>query len=246
VTLDRLAGTYDQSAPDRDAGSIVRGLAGDERLLVGYLGKLIPQKGVERMIEAVARQGSQIRGVVVGFGTFREWLEALVAVLDAGDVEGYAWLREASPMHLELDDEQVRAAAGLGARIAFTGRLDHRYAPGILAALAVQMVPSTLAEAFGMVAAEGAAAGALPLVARHSGLAEVAATLEDETARPGSFSFEPGDGATRRASDKLSALLTLPAEERARLRTQLSAFVSREWSWEATARRLLAAVDSAR
>ena len=40
-------------------------------------------------------------------------------------------------------------------------------------------MPSVFPEAFGMVAAEAAAAGCPPLVARHSGLAEVAAGLEE-------------------------------------------------------------------
>ena len=43
----------------------------------------------------------------------------------------------------------------------------------------VTVVPSIFPEAFGMVAAEAAAAGSPPLVARHSGLAEVAAGLEE-------------------------------------------------------------------
>ena len=44
----------------------------------------------------------------------------------------------------------------------------------------VAVVPSIFPEAFGMVAAEAAAAGCPPLVARHSGLAEVAEGLEAE------------------------------------------------------------------
>jgi glycosyltransferase involved in cell wall biosynthesis len=180
--------------------------------------------------------------VIVGFGTFREWLEALVAVLDAGDVAAYAWLRDISPMKLELSDEAVRDAAGLRSRITFTGRLDHRYAPGILAALRVLVVPSTLAEAFGMVAAEGAAAGAFPLVARHSGLAEVASALEGAVELPGLFSFAPGDGATARVAEGLTTLLALDPVEREGIRNVVSAYVSREWSWQATARHLLDAV----
>ena len=42
--------------------------------------------------------------------------------------------------------------------------------------------PSVFPEAFGMVAAEAAAAGCPPIVARHSGLAEIAAGLEEATA----------------------------------------------------------------
>ena len=48
------------------------------------------------------------------------------------------------------------------------------------AARDVAVVPSIFPEAFGMVAAEAAAAGCPPLVARHSGLAEIADGLEEE------------------------------------------------------------------
>ena len=57
------------------------------------------------------------------------------------------------------------------------------------------VVPSIFPEAFGMVAAEAAACGCPPLVARHSGLAEVAAGLEEAyPARLGHLaSFPTGD-----------------------------------------------------
>jgi glycosyltransferase involved in cell wall biosynthesis len=123
----------------------------------------------------------------------------------------------------------------------FTGRLDHRYAPEVVAALDVLVVPSTLEEAFGMVAAEGAAAGALPLVARHSSLAEVAEALEAAVGRPGALSFEPGPGATRRLAAALEGLLAVPAEERRRLALAARGHVAAEWTWERTAERLLEA-----
>ena len=128
--------------------------------------------------------------------------------------------------------------------VVFTGRLDHRYAPAALAAMDVQIVPSILQEAFGMVAAEGAAAGAVIMVARHSGLAEVAGTLEAEVDRPGLFSFEPGDGAVHRLAEGVDSLLSLPVEERDELRTALSSFVRREWTWDRTAARLLEAAGA--
>ncbi len=56
-------------------------------------------------------------------------------------------------------------------------RLDHSELPDVLPAAEAMAVPSTFPEAFGMVAAEAAACGALPVVAAHSGLAEVARTL---------------------------------------------------------------------
>jgi glycosyltransferase involved in cell wall biosynthesis len=102
------------------------------------------------------------------------------------------------------------------------------------------VVPSILSEAFGMVAAEGAAAGALPLVARHSGLGEVGAALEAAIGRPGLLTFEPGPGAVARLATALDRLLELPSAERAELRGTVSAFVGREWTWDRTASALLA------
>jgi glycosyltransferase involved in cell wall biosynthesis len=165
--------------------------------------------------------------------------------LDEGDAEAHAWLNEASPMRLELGPEEVRGAAGLGSRISFTGRLDHRYAPEAVAAMDALVVPSTLEEAFGMVAAEAAAAGAFPVVARHSSLAEVAEALEGASDRPGLMSFEPGTGATRRVADALEEILQLAPDERARARARIREHVASEWTWERTAERLLAAAIDA-
>jgi glycosyltransferase involved in cell wall biosynthesis len=239
--LDALARTYDQGMPDRYAPIALKELAQYEGPMVGYLGKLIPEKGVERVIEALALLGPGVRGLIVGFGTFREWLVALVAALDTGDVDAYRWLREVSPMKLELEPEEVKAAEGLAGRITFTGRLDHRYAPEAVAAMDVLVVPSTLEEAFGMVAAEGAAAGALPVVARHSSLAEVADALEGAIGTPGALSFEPGDGATRRLAERLESLLAEPPDTRSDLARAARDYVAREWTWERTADKLLAA-----
>jgi glycogen(starch) synthase len=104
----------------------------------------------------------------------------------------------------------------------------------------VLVVPSLLDEAFGMVAAEGSAAGALPLVARHSGLAEVATALEAQVGEPGLFSFEPGPAAPGRIADGIERLLGIAPRERLELAAAIRAFVSEEWSWRRTAERLLA------
>lgn len=239
--LDKLARGYDQAVPDPDAAARLRALAEHEGPMLGYLGKLIPEKGVERFLEAVALLGPEVRGVMIGFGLFREWLAALLAALDGGDVDAWTWLGRSSPMHLELEPEDVRGARGLAGRVTFTGRLDHRYAPLAVAALDVLVVPSTLGEAFGMVAAEGAAAGALPLVARHSALAEVAEALEGAAAVPGLLSFEPGPGATRRLAHGARRILDLPPDRARAAREAVRRHVAAEWTWERTAERLLVA-----
>ncbi len=170
-----------------------------------YFGKLIYNKGVHLLLEAL--KGLDAKAVIVGFGDYREELEALAP-----------------------------------ARTLFTGPLEHRHLVPLLPLCDVAVVPSIFPEAFGMVAAEAAAAGVPPLVARHSGLAEVAEGLEAEypAERAPLVSFTNGDVAELR--DKLAALLALPEDERARLGAAARRAVIERWSWAGVADRLLAAV----
>jgi glycosyltransferase involved in cell wall biosynthesis len=241
AAIDALMERYDEFAPERDAATRLRALAARPGPTVGYLGKLIPQKGVEHFLEARTALRHDPATVVVGPGSGRDWLAALSIALRRGDRPAIEWLRTEGG--LPLDPGAVRGPTP-GLEVAFTGLLDHRYAPGVLAALDVQVVPSILTEAFGMVAAEGAAAGALPVVARHSGLAEVAAALEAEVGRPGLFSFEPGEGTVGRLTRAIDRLLSLPTEERGELRDAVSSFVATHWTWDRSADGLLAAAGA--
>jgi glycosyltransferase involved in cell wall biosynthesis len=241
--FERLPREYDQAVPDPHAAERLRALSGTAGPVVGYFGKLIPQKGVHLLVESLALARSAPRALVIGFGLYREWLEGLTKALGRGDADAARWIAQAAGFELPLSDDQVDSSRGLAARVIFTGRLDHRYA-AVLAALDVLVVPSVLDEAFGMVAAEGAASGALPLVARHSGLGEVAGALEAAVGRPGMFSFEPGSDAPSRIAAGVDRLLALPADDRAELRGAVSAFARSEWTWDRTARRLLDAAGA--
>ena len=102
----------------------------------------------------------------------------------------------------------------------------------------VTVVPSIFPEAFGMVAAEAAAAGSLPLVARHSGLAEIAEGLAAEyPPERGLTSFQTGNA--RDLAAKLGRLLELPEGEREALRDAARRAVIEHWSWEQVSARLL-------
>ena len=70
-------------------------------------------------------------------------------------------------------ERYLAAARTLPERARFAGRMEHEGLAELLPACEALVVPSTFPEAFGMVAAEGAACGALPVSAGHSGLAEV-------------------------------------------------------------------------
>ena len=90
-----------------------------------------------------------------------------------------------------------------------------------------------------MVAAEAAAAGCPPLVARHSGLEEIAEGLE--RAYPADLrqlaSFETGNPVD--LAGKLHDLLALSAEQREELGAAARSVAVERWSWAGVAERLL-------
>ncbi len=184
---------------------------------MSYVGKLIVSKGVDLLLAAwplVVGRVPQARLCVVGFGTYRDTLHAFVDALAAADLPALRSIAargrepEGGPagelrylasfldgLEGERRDAYLRAAPAAAAGVVFTGRLEHDDLPALLPACRAQVVPSTFPEAFGMVAAEAACCGALPLSAAHSGLAEVTAALEpalEPDLRP-LLSFQRGD-----------------------------------------------------
>jgi glycosyltransferase involved in cell wall biosynthesis len=124
--------------------------------------------------------------------------------------------------------------------VLFTGALEHRHLAHLWALADVAVTPSVFPEAFGMVAAEAAACDCPPLVARHSGLAEVAARIA--AAYPPAHrhlaAFTNSDAADLRA--KLSALLALPRSEWTRLSEAARRTAVTDWSWDSVADRIAA------
>ena len=143
---------------------------------------------------------------------------------------------EARALIVGFGDYRQELEAQAPPRTLFTGPLEHRHLVHLLPLCDVAVVPSIFPEAFGMVAAEAAAAGCPPLVARHSGLAEIAEGLEDEY--PPELreltSFRNGDAADLAA--KLRRLLDLPPGT---LAEPARRAVVRRWSWHSVAERLL-------
>jgi glycosyltransferase involved in cell wall biosynthesis len=133
--------------------------------------------------------------------------------------------------------EELEAQAGED--VLFTGALEHRHLRHLWPLADVSVTPSVFPEAFGMVAAEAAACGSPPLVARQSGLATVAEGLE--AAYPGEHrdltSFVSGDAAD--LALKLRRILALPAEEWAQLSAAARRAAVEHWAWERVAALLL-------
>ena len=99
-------------------------------------------------------------------------------------------------------------------------------------------MPSTFPEAFGMVAAEAAACGALPVVAGHSGMAEVAEALAAAVppeVRPW-LTFAVGPDAVTQLAEGLASWLAAPEELRARTREAIVGVARERYSWDGVAR----------
>jgi glycosyltransferase involved in cell wall biosynthesis len=268
--LAGAAASDEDHAFARDEAAAGRALAGldlERDRHVAFVGKLIVSKGIDLLAAAwplVLARVPDARLVVVGFGAWREALERLLGRLAAGDLDGARAVAEegraaeggprAPLRHLlafldSLEGAELEAyrsaAARLGERVVLTGRLEHDELAPLLAACEAQVVPSTFPEAFGMVAAEAAACGALPLSAAHSGLAEVTDTLAGavpEPARPW-LSFEVGEGAVREIAGRLIAWLEAPEDVRAATRDALVAVAREQYSWDGVAAGVVAAAQ---
>jgi len=133
--------------------------------------------------------------------------------------------------------EELERAAPPGTL--FTGALEHRHLVHLLPLVDVCVVPSIFPEAFGMVAAEAAAAGVPPLVARHSGLAEVAAGIEAEYPEElrHLVAFESGN--VMELTAKLRELLALGPDARSELGAAARRAVVERWSWSSVGEQLL-------
>ena len=116
-------------------------------------------------------------------------------------------------------------------RVIFTGAMDHEHLHLLVPLADAVVVPSVLPEAFGMVAAEAAACGVLPIVADHSGLAEVAAGLGEN-----GLTF---DGTISGLEARLAGVLALPDARRREMGLAARAAVVKRWSWDGIAQRLI-------
>jgi glycosyltransferase involved in cell wall biosynthesis len=200
----------------------------------------------------IARRGRELEGGPPGelrfLRAFLDRLEDGGAETDGGADAEDGGAPEGGTAARGASDRRSRylKAAGHGlSRIHFTGRLEHSDLPDLLPACEVQVVPSTWPEAFGMVAAEAASCGALPVSAAHSGLLEVSKILAEalpDDLRP-LLSFELADDAVEQIADRLVRWLQLDPERRAAASRAVSEIARERFSWEGVANGVIAAAE---
>jgi glycosyltransferase involved in cell wall biosynthesis len=234
---------------------------GEREPLVAFVGKFLVSKGVDLLLAAwplVRAAHPEVRLEVAGFGAYEDGLRRLLAALERGDLDEArevarrGWALEGGKekqlpiLSAFLADppqgyaEMARAAAG---SVEFVGRLEHHEVAERFPRAEAMVMPSTFPEAFGMVAAEAAACGTLPVSAGHSGMLEVSrqlrVALPEQVGRLTSFPVE--EGAVEAIAERLNAWLGLPENERVTARQALVETVGQLWSWEGVARGVLAA-----
>jgi glycosyltransferase involved in cell wall biosynthesis len=263
--IERLGATEDEGgegAFSRDASvaaSALRQLDLVHDRHVCFIGKLIVSKGIDLLLAAWPLV-PEARLVIVGFGGFRDGLLALLDALADGDREAVGAIARAgreleggprAPLrHLQAfldgaDDDYWAAARDLRDRVVLTGRLEHDELAPLLAGCEALVFPSTFPEAYGMVAAEAAACGVLPVSAGHSGAAEVSAMLAAAVPPEARewLSFPVDDGAVRAIAERVRGWLQAPEELRARTRAALVATAHERFSWEGVAGGVIAAAQ---
>ncbi len=228
-----------------------------------FVGKLIVSKGVDLLLAAwplIHRENPGAELLIAGFGAYEMGLRALVTAIGAGDREAIGEIvaqgralegGEAEPLsYLEaffadLPGGYFQAAASAASAVSFSGRLEHPEVAATVPCADAMVVPSTFPEAFGMVAAEASAAGALPVCANHSGLAEVSAVLNREVPEvSGLTGFDLGPEAVPGIAERVNRWLALPEAERSRLGLEIAECAARKWSWTGVAHDVISASES--
>lgn len=182
--------------------------------VIAFAGRVGWNKGIQHLVVAaslLAASRPSVKLLVAGEGPARASLERLAALLGAGDAQG--------ARQLALTDPQLGTAEGYGpmvpdgspelgrADIAYLGHLPASGVARVFAAADVAVAPSVFPEAAALVTSEALSAGALPVVANHTGLMALANlerdTFADETFR----ALVPGADFSARIADVLSRQL---------------------------------------
>jgi glycosyltransferase involved in cell wall biosynthesis len=236
--------------------------------LIAFVGKLIVAKGIDLLLAAwplVLGEVPSARLAVVGFGDYETAVERWIESLSTGNSDAVRELATEgrvaedgtrSPLRFVLaflkwldasggTRTYLAAARSTRKQVTLTGRLEHDELAALLPLSDAIVVPSTFPEAFGMVAVEAAACGALPISADHSGLAEVSRTLAEAVpaAAGDLLSFPVGPDAVQSIAARLITWLNAAPGVRDEAREALVQTAAARYSWEGVARGVIAAAS---
>lgn len=183
---------------DEDIIEKLRDLNFDQGKTMIYYGKYLWTKGIQFLIAAapiILQKHPEVRFILVGYGSTRPYLEAMIESLHTGDRERFSMLlQHPETFDVEIDPQtsslfegllnQLRddtfaqqyfsiAQEHLKASMLFTGYLPHDQLKHLIACSDISIAPSVFPEAFGLVAVEALSAGIIPVQTNHSGFSDV-------------------------------------------------------------------------
>ncbi len=171
----------------------------EKEKIILYYGKYLWTKGIQILIAAmplIMMRQEDVRLVLVGYGSSRAYLEAMVEALSEGRRDEYLKLLK-HPERFQIGIEPAAAAfikglakkletekgfaedyfsaakGKIGSALVFTGLLGHDHLKTLIACSDITVAASVVPEAFGLVGLEALSAGIIPVQTNHSGYAEV-------------------------------------------------------------------------
>jgi glycosyltransferase involved in cell wall biosynthesis len=190
---------YTQGHPDRDIIETLGRIDWKKSWVLLFVGKYLWTKGIQMVISAlpiVLNAVPDLHLLLVGFGSYREELEALVYSLASGRRELFRYLIEKSISQMQPGNEPCveRPFKFLGAlarrkevksyfdsaerndisrHVHFLGALSHAELGRLLPCADGFVAASVCPEAFGMVSIEALACGVLPIISNQTGFKEI-------------------------------------------------------------------------
>jgi len=190
---------YAQGHPDKDIANTLDRIDWDRDWVLLFVGKFLWTKGIQMVISSlpiVLEQVPNVHLLLVGFGSYREELEALVYALDSGRRELFRYLVERSISQMGPGDNPtikkpfkfLEALAGrkgvkryfesaidnrISQHVHFLGAMCHNELGYLLPCADGFVAPSVFPEAFGMVSIEALACGVLPIISNQTGFKEI-------------------------------------------------------------------------
>ncbi|MEM9489253.1 MAG: glycosyltransferase [Myxococcota bacterium] len=252
---------YNHKLEDTDLPQLTEVLT-EAREIVFFVGALTFGKGVQSLLcamPALLQKRPDAHLVIVGSGTYREVLEALLFSLTTHNLELFDRLVTAGrdlerdvasgpleDLHHYAADPDNRAllqahGPALAGRVHFVGRLDHRRLRHLFPCATVAAFPSIIKEASPLVFAEALACGVLPTGAYHSGLRDGLDDLQqriDPALWPHMCLPAEPERRVQGIVDSLSTLLDMLAQKpRA---AELRVIAEQHYDWSAKAKLLAA------
>lgn len=245
---------YAHEHPDQDLAEKLRHIRFREGKVLLFVGALTVGKGLQNLIAALPQLLASVPGaelVVVGSGSYREVLEALVHLLASGNgelldqlvAEGNA--RDGNPLggswpavSAYLADSAARelalaAGPALAGRVHFLGRLSHDLLRHLFPCADIAVFPSTVPEAYPLVLMESLANGVLPAASDFSGFTEgleqLVPDLGRETVEGMKLPLAP-HSCVRGIAGKLAGLLASGPDEASSARLRRIAVERYDWS----------------